>query len=165
MIWVKKRNWSLATCRCWLRREIKNHDQNADKWYCVESFIASERRILLTHWIGDEYWKLLDTKWDSYRYRLFEKTGCLVTADGSDDNLIQPEGLKDYKVPPPVVIQPAVNIPANRNWTVRRWWGWKQLWSWHWRGGRKGDPRFWWSREYTKRYWTWREKPVWLYRR
>ena len=29
-----------------------------------------------------------------------------------DNNLIQPEGLKDYKVPPPVVIQPAVNTPA-----------------------------------------------------
>ena len=40
---------------------------------------------------------------------LIRKKGCLVTADGSDDNLVQPEGLKDYKVPPPVVIQPAVN--------------------------------------------------------
>ena len=28
-------------------------DENADKWYGVESFTASERRILLTHCIGD----------------------------------------------------------------------------------------------------------------
>lgn len=27
--------------------------------------------------------------------------GCLITADGSDDNLIRPEGLKDYQVKRP----------------------------------------------------------------
>ena len=86
-------------------------DENAHKWYGVESFTASERRILLTHWIGDAYRKLLDNKWDSYRYHLFEKTGCLVTAGGSDDSLIQPEGLRDYNLPPSVVIQTAVNSP------------------------------------------------------
>ena len=34
----------------------------------------------------------------------------LVTADDSDSNLIQPESLKDYEVPLPVVIWPAVNF-------------------------------------------------------
>ena len=35
--------------------------------------------------------------------------GCLVTTDGSDDNLIQPEDLKDCEVLPPAMSQPAVN--------------------------------------------------------
>ena len=60
--------------------------ENADKWYGKESFIASESRI---HWIKDAHQKLLDNKWDSYRYCLFEKTGCLVTTGVSYSNLIQ----------------------------------------------------------------------------
>ena len=30
--------------------------------------------------------------------------GCLITADGSDDNLIRPEGLKDYEVKRPDIL-------------------------------------------------------------
>jgi len=32
------------------------------------------------------------------------KTGCLITADGSKDSKIQPEGLKDYSIPPPLLV-------------------------------------------------------------
>ena len=35
-------------------------------------------------------------------YRSFEKTGCVITADGSEDEKIQPEGMPGYIVPPPV---------------------------------------------------------------
>ena len=35
-------------------------------------------------------------------YRNFEKTGCLITADGSKDEKNQPEGMPGYIVPPPV---------------------------------------------------------------
>ena len=35
-------------------------------------------------------------------YRSFEKTGCLITADGSEDEKIQPEGMPGYIVPAPV---------------------------------------------------------------
>ena len=38
------------------------------------------------------------------RWRSFEKTGCLITADGSEDSKIQPEGLKGYTVPPPLPV-------------------------------------------------------------
>ena len=36
-----------------------------------------------------------------------------MTADGSDDKLIQPEGLSDYLVPPPSILDPAAtNTPS-----------------------------------------------------
>ena len=37
------------------------------------------------------------------RYRLFQKTESLITADGSDDDLIKPESLTNYKILPPVL--------------------------------------------------------------
>ena len=40
--------------------------------------------------------------------------GYLMTADGSDDKLIQPEGLSDYLVPPPSILDPAPQ-PAATN--------------------------------------------------
>ena len=43
-------------------------DDNAKSWYGIEKFTPSERRILLTHWIGDAYRKLVDSRWDSLRY-------------------------------------------------------------------------------------------------
>ena len=37
-------------------------------------------------------------------YRSFEKTGCLITADGSEYSKIQPERLGKYLVPPSSII-------------------------------------------------------------
>ena len=57
---------------------------------------AKERRFLITQWAG-EAWKALCTeKYDKIRQSCWKATGCLITADGSDDNLIKPEGLDDY---------------------------------------------------------------------
>ena len=56
-------------------------------------FTASEKRTLITKWVGDDYREFLSLKHDGLRYRLLQKTGCLITADGSDNELIQPEGL------------------------------------------------------------------------
>ena len=36
-----------------------------------------------------------------------KKTGCLITTDGSKDKKIHPEGLKEYKVQPPMPMEPA----------------------------------------------------------
>ena len=60
--------------------------------------------------MGEEY--------SNTRYRCFEKTGCLITADGSEDNKICPEGLTDYVVPPPLPVnvsiemEPFIPVPA-----------------------------------------------------
>ena len=46
--------------------------------------------------MGDDYSKS--------RWRSFEKTRCLITADGSEDSKIEPEGLTGYTVPPPLQV-------------------------------------------------------------
>ena len=75
-------------------------DTNADKRYGGK-FTAKEQRILITHWVGNTYQKLIGPAYDNFRWPMFQKTGCLITANGEEDNLFQPEGLENYKVPPP----------------------------------------------------------------
>ena len=41
---------------------------------------------------------------------MWQKTGCLITADGSEDGLIKPEGLKSYVVTPPAFLTPTVGL-------------------------------------------------------
>ena len=40
----------------------------------------------------------------------YVKTGCLLTTDGSGNHLVQPEGLPDYKIPPPTMLDPLHNL-------------------------------------------------------
>ena len=42
---------------------------------------------------------------------MWQKTGCLITADGTDDDLIKPERLKSYVVPLPAFLQPSASFP------------------------------------------------------
>ena len=42
-----------------------------------------------------------------------KKTGCLITADGSEDEKIQPESLKEYKVQLPMPMKPAQAPPIS----------------------------------------------------
>ena len=65
---------------------------------------ASDRRVLISHWLGEAHRKIVNTVYDRVRYRSFEKTGCLITADGSEDSKIQPEGLGKCLVPPSSII-------------------------------------------------------------
>ena len=80
---------------------------NADRWYGVTYFSASEKRILVTRWVGNAYRSLIDADWDNLRYRLFQKTCCLLTADGTDDYLVRPEGIPNCEIPPPSIIDPS----------------------------------------------------------
>ena len=43
-------------------------------------------------------------------YRSFEKTGCLITVDGSDDDKIQPESMPGYIVPPPLDVRNTIEV-------------------------------------------------------
>ena len=61
---------------------------------------------MITQWVGEAYNSLLDAKYDKFRRQLFEKTGCLLTADSSGDSMVRPEGLPDYKVPPLSMMEP-----------------------------------------------------------
>ena len=69
-----------------------------------EKLDAKQQRILITRWVGEAYNRLSGEKYASSRCRCFEKTGCFVTADGSGDDKIQPEGLPGYSIPPPLPV-------------------------------------------------------------
>ena len=67
-------------------------------------FTTSDRRILITQWVGEAFEELKKPEYDNMRRRCFEKTGCLLTADGSNDELVQPEGLINYRVMAPLAM-------------------------------------------------------------
>ena len=46
---------------------------------------------------------------------MWEKTGCLITADDSEDEKIQPEGSKEYNVQPPMPMEPAQAPPISNS--------------------------------------------------
>ena len=95
----------------WLDR-----DDNADRWFQNEKpYTAMERRILITNWAGEAWKKLSKPEYDNLRKSCWVKTGCLLTADGSDDNLVKPEGLDGYKVPPPSFCDRNSSTPRSNN--------------------------------------------------
>ncbi|CAN0514932.1 unnamed protein product, partial [Laminaria digitata] len=69
-----------------------------DKWLMdadhSNKLTASQRRILITQWVGEAAKKIDIEMGVDYRRRLFEKAGLAITADGSDDNLINLEGME-----------------------------------------------------------------------
>ena len=79
-----------ATLKVFVKQEFfawLDDDDKCENWYGANSKItASEKRILISHWRSNAYKKLTANKFDDFRYRLFTKTGCLITADGSKDS-------------------------------------------------------------------------------
>ena len=67
----------------------------------------------MTHWAGNAYSKLTSEDYRSYIWRMWEKTGCLMTGDGSEDKKIQPEGLSNYQGHPPILIEPNEAPPCS----------------------------------------------------
>ena len=75
--------------------EWLDDDNNLDKWE-DNKLSASDRRILLATWYDKAVRKALqgEAKW-----KYFQHAGALLTADGSDDDLIKFEGVPDgYKL-------------------------------------------------------------------
>ncbi|XP_014675269.1 PREDICTED: jerky protein homolog-like [Priapulus caudatus] len=71
----------------WLEKEA-----NLEEWH--DKLSAKRRRILMTQWTA-QAWRELSTNKGLCK-KLFEKTGCLMTADGSNDDQIRPQGLESY---------------------------------------------------------------------
>ena len=89
---------------------------NANRWFGNEKpFSSKERRILLRYWMGRAY-KTYGPKYDDMRKNVFQKTGCLLTADVSD-RLVQPEKLPDYQLPPVSILNPASKAPISNEIT------------------------------------------------
>lgn len=63
---------------------------NIERWES-NSLTASDRRVLITQWVGAAM-EELDSR-EEYRFRLFEKCGMAMTVDGSGDDRITLEGL------------------------------------------------------------------------
>ena len=99
-------------------QEYHSWMDNADRWdgSSGKMLIARERRFLITHWVKRSWEKI--HRQPDYRRRLwryFEKTGCLITTDGSNDDKINLEGLDHYSVPRPFVYldPPANEVPCD----------------------------------------------------
>ena len=67
----------------------------------------------MTQCVGKAWEKLCGPDDEHLRLRCWQKTGCLMTADGSEDQFITREGLPGYKIPPPLLYLPTTDaIPA-----------------------------------------------------
>eukprot|EP00794_Sanderia_malayensis_P021199 gene21199-23281_t len=75
-----------------MERWLEN-DDNLTKWH--DHISAKERRVLMTRWTG-EAWREISANEEFFK-KLFQKTGCLMTADSSEDENIRPQGLEEYE--------------------------------------------------------------------
>ena len=75
-----------------IQEEWLEDDDNVDLWLgnTERKLDVKARRILITHWVGEAYQRLMSDEYAQTRWRSFEKTGCLITADGSEDHKINP---------------------------------------------------------------------------
>ena len=72
-------------------------EDNLDLWE-TGKLTASEKRILITQFVGAAWDKLFSS--EQYKpFSFFQKTGCLLTLDGSEDDKVNIEGCPDYKLP------------------------------------------------------------------
>jgi hypothetical protein len=83
-------------------------DEHLDVWENGK-LPAWEKRVLITKFVGGA-WELMSTKYNLAQY--FEKTGNLLTLDGSEDAKVNIEGLPNYKPPPPECVIPTSPIGA-----------------------------------------------------
>ena len=88
-----------AGCGMMIKKKI---GEAMERWLTVEAHLelwhnkttARMRRVLMTKWTGEAWREIREDK--EFFTKLFEKTGCLITVDGSGDSKIQPQGLIDY---------------------------------------------------------------------
>ena len=81
--------------------------ENTNPWYDGKNINAKERRILISHCAGEAWDQLCQPKYDHLRLKCWASTGCLLlTADGSDDHLVKPEGLPNCVALSPINAQP-----------------------------------------------------------
>ena len=94
--------------RSWLESK-----ENAALWHGeTKGFTAKDRRVLITHWAAQAWSKFITEEYSQFNLTAWQKTGCLITADGSDDHLIKPEDIgADYVVTPPAPFEPYLQAP------------------------------------------------------
>ena len=83
----KTKNLIGQQCEEWLEG-----DGNLERWV-AGGITASERRTPLTKWLAKAWEEVCST---TDFEKLGHWTGCLMTADGSDDHEVKPQGLQEY---------------------------------------------------------------------
>ncbi|KAK3282456.1 hypothetical protein CYMTET_9808 [Cymbomonas tetramitiformis] len=86
--------------------------ENLEKWESGTELNASDRRILMTWWVGNAY-KRTCGRVNLNRY--FEKSGCLLTVNGHGDENINPEGLASFTFDRPVIPAVLAAAPVQEN--------------------------------------------------
>ena len=118
-IWQPVDRGYASTLKAFISQEFYNwldDNDHCDFLYGADSKItASEKRILITKWCRNAYRRLNTPKYDPFQWRLFEKTSYLITADGSNNTKINPEGIPNNIVPAPSVLEPAVDHTLSSN--------------------------------------------------
>eukprot|EP00794_Sanderia_malayensis_P002733 gene2733-3158_t len=94
-----------------IQDEWLEDDENIDLWLdnSEQKLDVKQRKILITHWVGEAVKHLSSNSYAKSRHHCFEKTVCLITAGGSEDEKIQPEGLPGYKLPPQLQVAAGEN--------------------------------------------------------
>ena len=80
-----------------------------------ERSVCNAKTNLITQWVGNAWKKLCGPEYEHLRLRCWQKTACLMTADGSEDQFITPEGLPGYKLPPPCLYLPTIDAIPDAN--------------------------------------------------
>ena len=62
---------------------------------------AQMKRELSMEWLGDAWQKIFEDKYKKLRTSAWKCTGSLISADGSDDHKIVPQGLANWPGPHP----------------------------------------------------------------
>ena len=78
-----------------------------------------QERIFITQWAGQTWKALCLAEYDKQRRKYWMKTGCLITADRSKDSLNKPEGLDNYSVSLPSIIDPTSEQPTGNQADVQ----------------------------------------------
>jgi hypothetical protein len=89
--------------RCAIGRLLDNwlmESDNMEKW--ETGMTAGERRVLISHFVAAANTEVL--KMDESRVSCFERCGVLLTLDGSDDELIRPQGCTQLPVKIPTTV-------------------------------------------------------------
>ena len=73
-----------------------HYDENFEKWN-KGSYTVGERRIMLTHWVG-QAWRDIHRENASLIRQTFRKLGLSLAIDGSEDNELSIKDIPDVKV-------------------------------------------------------------------
>jgi len=86
--------------KCYIREQFEQHLQENMILYVESKLTASDRRVLITKWVGNA-WSRIKTSLKDTIVRSFLKCGISNKLDKSEDHLVSICGLEGYEMPEP----------------------------------------------------------------